>query len=130
MAQVHIFSLSENPASNIQTKSLLIPGGRRRFQKTFHLLHQIQSHAVAPYGALFLLALLESNTEADVVATVARGVVEALSRTQYRPVAAPGTTPPDPLRARCPPFGIRHFTFRIVRFPIKSPLPNISMHIK
>ena len=43
--------------------------------------------------SLALLAFLETNTEADVVVTVAGGVVAAPSRTQERPDAVPGTTP-------------------------------------
>ena len=39
------------------------------------------------------LAFLETNTEAMGVVAVAGGVGAALSRTQARPVAVPGTTP-------------------------------------
>jgi len=52
--------------------------------------------------AYSLLAFLETDTEAKVGGAVARGVVVALSRTQVRPVVVPGTTPFDPIRARCP----------------------------
>jgi hypothetical protein len=45
---------------------------------------------------------LETDTEAKVVVAVARGVVVALSRTQVRSVVVPGTTPFEPIRARCP----------------------------
>ena len=56
---------------------------------------------ILPYIAPLLL-LLETDTEAKVVVAVARGVVVALSRTQVRSVVVPGTTPFDPIRARCP----------------------------
>ena len=79
-----------------------------------------------------LLLLLETNTEAEVVVTVAGGGVVALSRTQARPVAAPGTTPSDPKRARCRSGGIHHRVAsgisRLV--PVRGPLPDISMHIE
>ena len=55
---------------------------------------------ILPYIAPLLL-LLETDTEAKVVAAAARGAAAALSRTQVRTAEVPGTTPKDPMRARC-----------------------------
>ena len=82
--------------------------------------------------SLALLAFLETNTEADEAVTVAGGVAVALSRTQGRPADAPGTTPFDPIRARCRTGGIDHRVAggisRLVS--IRGPLPDISVHVK
>ena len=58
-------------------------------------------------------------------------IVVALSRTQGRPIA-PGTTPCDPIRARCRSGRVHHRVAggigRLV--PVRGPFPHISMHIK
>ncbi len=60
------------------------------------------------------------------------GRAVALSRTQGRPAVAPGTTPLDPIRARC---GSGRIDCRIVRGvrrcePVCGPLPDIAVHIE
>ena len=72
---------------------------------------------------------LETDTEADVVVTVAGGDVVALSRTQVRPGAAPGTTPSDPIRARGRTLGIGLGTSKICCPPVVDPLPHISVQV-
>ena len=87
---------------------------------------------ILPYIAPLLL-LLETNTEAKVAAAVARGeVAVALSRTQERPDVAPGTTPPDPKRARGRSGGINHRVAGGISctIPVCRPFPDISVHIK
>ena len=75
---------------------------------------------------------METNTEADNAAAVARGGAIALSRTQGRPVVVPGTTPTDPLRARGRAGGIDRRIVRRVRRcePVRGPLPDIAVHIE
>ncbi|MDG1138434.1 MAG: hypothetical protein P8N49_02815, partial [Opitutales bacterium] len=75
---------------------------------------------------------METDTEAKGEVAVAGGVVVALSRTQERSAVVPGTTPPDPKRARCWSYWIHHRVAggisRLV--PVRGPLPYISVHIK
>ena len=82
--------------------------------------------------SLALLAFLETNTEADEGVTVAGGADVAPSRTQGRPVGVPGTTPSDPIRARCRSGWIHHrIAGRVSRLvPVRGPFPDISVHIK
>ena len=82
--------------------------------------------------SLALLAFLETNTEADEGVTVAGGADVAPSRTQGRPVGVPGTTPSDPIRARCRSGWIHHrIAGRVSRLvPVRGPLPDISVHVK
>ena len=86
---------------------------------------------ILPYIAPLLL-LLETNTEAKVVEAVARGTGVALSRTQARPAVAPGTTPLDPIRALSRSARIRHRVAGGISHlvPVRSPFPDISVHIK
>jgi hypothetical protein len=86
---------------------------------------------ILPYIAPLLL-LLETNTEAKGVDAVARGEVGAPSRTQVRPVVAPGTTPPDPSRARCLTYWVHHWVAGGISrlIPVRGPLPHISIHVK
>ena len=48
------------------------------------------------------------------------------------PAVAPGTTPPDPIRARCRSARINHRVARGIGrlVPVRGPLPHISMHIE
>ena len=76
------------------------------------------------------LDCLETDTEAYGAVAVTGGVVAALSRTQVRPAVAPGTTPLDPIRARCRTLSIGLGTGKIVRLPVLDPFPDITVHVK
>ena len=52
------------------------------------------------------------------------------SRTQARPAEVPGTTPSDPMRARCRTLRIGLGTGKIVRLPVVDPFPHISVHVE
>ena len=75
-----------------------------------------------------LLLLLETNTEAQGVA-VTRVEVAALGGTQERPAVVPGTTPLNPVRARCRTLGVGNRTPWVFRVPIRTPLPNVAVHV-
>ena len=55
-----------------------------------------------------LLLLLETNTEADVVVRELGGMLLRLAERRAAPAVGPGTTPPDPRRARCRAPRINH----------------------
>ena len=59
---------------------------------------------------------------------VARGCCWRLA--ERRPVPpCPGTTPPDPMRARCRTLRIGLGTGKIIRLPVVDPFPHISVHV-
>ena len=82
---------------------------------------------ILPYIAPLLL-LLETNTEAKVDIAGIWGGVDASSRTQERRAVSPGTTPPDPRRARGRSGRIDNRVAGRVRrlVQVRRPFPNIS----
>ena len=76
-----------------------------------------------------LLDCLESDTEAKVVDSEARGVTEALGGTQVRPVADPGTTAIDPVQTYGCLDRVGHRSLRVFPVPIGTPFPNVAVHI-
>ncbi|MDC0547418.1 hypothetical protein OAO16_00520 [Opitutales bacterium] len=101
--------------------------GARLHPEHFQLNAIIQISGVLPDK-------LETNTKANVAVIAVIGVTSAApSRTHVRPVVKPGTTPYDPIRARCR-FGwidqrVAHW-ITLLRPVVRGPLPHISMHIK
>ncbi len=59
----------------------------------------------------------------------AGGACAALAERRSAPTC-PGTTPYDPIRARCRTLGVGLGTGKIVRLPVADPFPHISLHVK
>jgi len=82
---------------------------------------------------LLRLRLLARRTQADAKAEVVVAVRRDEPAAERRPTNHGGVAPTaatlHAVRARCSTTRVRHATYRVIFFPILTPLPNIPIHI-